>query len=155
MAFSRSVRRTSRWLALATAVASAATIAAAAGRLARCPRVGDPYFPQLGNGGFDALHYDLGVSYDPDTDRLDGRTTLTARATENLSAFDLDLHKLTVDSVRVNGQPRRVQQIRRRVADPAGLPAAARPPLHGHRLLRRCPRSRSAARSSSAPTTAG
>ncbi|WP_405841642.1 M1 family metallopeptidase [Streptomyces platensis] len=104
MALSRSVRRTSRWLALATAVASAASIAAAPGASPGAPGVGDPYFPRLGNGGFDALHYDLGVSYRPGSGRLDGRTTLTARATKNLSAFDLDLQKLTVDSVRVNGR---------------------------------------------------
>lgn len=65
MALSRSVRRTSRWLALATAVASAASIAAAPGASPGAPGVGDPYFPRLGNGGFDALHYDLGVSYRP------------------------------------------------------------------------------------------
>jgi aminopeptidase N len=104
MALSRSARRTSRWLALATAVASAATIAAAPGASPGAPGIGDPYFPKLGNGGFDALHYDLGVSYEPGSGRLDGRTTLTARATKNLSAFDLDLQKLTVDSVRVNGR---------------------------------------------------
>ncbi|MGW7573179.1 M1 family metallopeptidase [Streptomyces sp. NPDC054765] len=104
MALSRSARRTSRWLALATAVASAATIAAAPGASPGAPGVGDPYFPKLGNGGFDALHYDLGVSYQPGSGRLDGRTTLTARATQNLSAFDLDLQKLTVDSIRVNGR---------------------------------------------------
>ncbi|PBC85194.1 MULTISPECIES: M1 family metallopeptidase [unclassified Streptomyces] len=104
MALSRSARRTSRWLALATAVASAATIAAAPAASPGAPGIGDPYFPQLGNGGFDALHYDLGVSYHPGSGRLDGRTTLTARATQNLSAFDLDLQKLTVDSVRVNGR---------------------------------------------------
>ncbi|MFE3887264.1 M1 family metallopeptidase [Streptomyces lydicus] len=104
MALSRSARRTSRWLALATAVASAATIAAAPAASPGSPGIGDPYFPGLGNGGFDALHYDLGVSYHPDSGRLDGRTTLTARATQNLSAFDLDLQKLTVDSVRVNGR---------------------------------------------------
>ncbi|MFI0714252.1 M1 family metallopeptidase [Streptomyces inhibens] len=104
MALSRSARRTSRWLALATAVASAATIAAAPGASPGAPGVGDSYFPDLGNGGYDALHYDLGVSYHPDSGRLDGRTTLTARATQNLSAFDLDLQKLTVDSVKVNGR---------------------------------------------------
>ncbi|MFI9051134.1 M1 family metallopeptidase [Streptomyces sp. NPDC053427] len=104
MALSRSVRRSSRWLALATAVASAATIAAAPAASPGAPGIGDPYFPDLGNGGFDALHYDLGVSYHPDSGRLDGRTTLTARATQNLSAFDLDLQQLTVDAVRVNGR---------------------------------------------------
>jgi len=104
MAFSRSARRTSRLLGLATAVASAFVIAAAPGASHGAPGIGDPYFPDLGNGGFDALHYDLGVTYNPDTDVLDGSTTLTAKATQNLSSFDLDLQKLTVDSVRVNGR---------------------------------------------------
>ncbi|MFD7162140.1 M1 family metallopeptidase [Streptomyces violascens] len=106
MALSRSARRTSsRLLALATAVAAGLTIAAAPAASPGAPGIGDPYFPHLGNGGFDALHYDLGVSYNPDSGRLDGRTTLTARATQNLSSFDLDLQKLTVDSIRVNGKP--------------------------------------------------
>ncbi|MFD5536549.1 M1 family metallopeptidase, partial [Streptomyces sp. NPDC127079] len=63
-----------------------------------------PYFPQLGNGGFDARHYDLDIAYAPDTGRLDGRTTITARATQNLSAFDLDLQKLDVTRIEVNGR---------------------------------------------------
>ncbi|TJZ46115.1 M1 family metallopeptidase [Streptomyces piniterrae] len=104
MALSRSVRRTPRLLALATAVASAATIAAAPGASPGAPGVGDPYFPKLGNGGFDALHYDLGVSYDPDSGLLEGRTTIKAKATGNLSRFDLDLQKLRVESVKVNGR---------------------------------------------------
>ncbi|KPC67072.1 M1 family metallopeptidase [Streptomyces chattanoogensis] len=110
MALSRSARRTSRWLALATAVASAATLAAGPATASAppaspgAPGVGDPYFPELGNGGFDALHYDLGVSYDPDSGLLEGRTTIKAKATKNLSAFDLDLQKLRVESVKVNGE---------------------------------------------------
>ncbi|MEU5213061.1 M1 family metallopeptidase [Streptomyces sp. NPDC020742] len=104
MALSRSARRTSRWLALATAVASAATIAAAPQPSPGASGAGDPYFPKMGNGGYDALHYDLGVSYQPGSGRLDGRTTLTAKATQNLSSFDLDLQKLHVDAVRVNGR---------------------------------------------------
>ncbi|WHM36455.1 M1 family metallopeptidase [Streptomyces sp. BPTC-684] len=106
MALSRSARRTSRLLALATAAASAFTIAAApGGGSPGAAGIGDPYFPDLGNGGFDALHYDLGVSYHPDSGRLDGRTTITARATQTLTSFDLDLQKLTVDAIRVNGRP--------------------------------------------------
>ncbi|AOP49663.1 M1 family metallopeptidase [Streptomyces lydicus] len=128
MALSRSVRRTSRWLALATAVASAATLAAAPVASAApaptpgAPGAGDPYFPELGNGGFDALHYDLGVSYQPDSGRLDGRTTLTARATQNLSGFDLDLQKLTVDSVRVNGHRARFTRSGDEIAVRPGFP---------------------------------
>ncbi|POX40416.1 metallopeptidase [Streptomyces sp. Ru73] len=103
----RSARRRTRLLAAAIATAAACTVAAAPGASPGAPGAGDPYFPHLGNGGFDALHYDLGVSYDPDTDRLDGRTTITARATQSLSSFDLDLQQLDVTSVRVNGAPAR------------------------------------------------
>ncbi|UNO39811.1 M1 family metallopeptidase [Streptomyces sp. MST-110588] len=103
MALSRSARHRTRLLALATAAASGFAVAAAPGAAPGAPGVGDSYFPLLGNGGYDALHYDLGVSYDPASGRLDGRTTLTARATQDLSAFNLDLQKLTVTSIRVNG----------------------------------------------------
>ncbi|MFG2649459.1 M1 family metallopeptidase [Streptomyces sp. NPDC048436] len=100
MALSRSARLG----ALATAVASFCLIAAAPAPHPGSPGVGDTYFPQLGNGGFDVSHYGLDVAYNPDTDRLDGRTTITARATQNLSSFDLDLQKLEVTRIDVNGR---------------------------------------------------
>jgi aminopeptidase N len=67
--------------------------------------VGDPYFPTDGNGGYDVRHYDLDVTYDPETDLLSGTATIHARATQNLSAFNLDLSGLTVQSVHVDGRP--------------------------------------------------
>lgn len=100
MALSRSARLG----ALATATASFCLIAAAPAPHPGSDGVGDPYFPQLGNGGFDVRHYGLDVAYNPDTDRLDGRTTITARATQNLSSFDLDLQKLEVTRIEVNGR---------------------------------------------------
>ncbi|MEU8590014.1 M1 family metallopeptidase [Streptomyces sp. NPDC048664] len=100
MALSRSARLG----ILVTAAASFLTVAASSAPAPGAPGIGDSYFPQLGNGGFDARHYDLDVAYNPDTARLDGRTTLTARATQNLSAFDLDLQKLEVTRVEVNGR---------------------------------------------------
>ncbi|WP_097269248.1 M1 family metallopeptidase [Streptomyces sp. TLI_55] len=96
--------RSARLGAVATAAASFMVIAASPAPTPGAPGLGDPYFPLLGNGGFDARHYDLDVAYNPDTDRLDGRTTLTARATQNLSAFDLDLQQLEVTRVEVNGK---------------------------------------------------
>jgi hypothetical protein len=65
---------------------------------------GDPYFPLDGNGGYDTKHYFLDVKYDPDTDELDGEATIRARATQNLSRFNLDLEGLNVDSIRVDGR---------------------------------------------------
>ncbi|MFF4572661.1 M1 family metallopeptidase [Streptomyces sp. NPDC001410] len=100
MALSRSARLGT----LATAAASFLVIAAAPAPTAGAPGIGDPYFPQLGNGGFDARHYDLDIAYDPGTGRLDGRTTLTARATQNLSSFDLDLQQLEITKIEVDGR---------------------------------------------------
>ncbi|GGS13954.1 peptidase [Streptomyces humidus] len=96
--------RSARWGALATAAASFLVISASSAPTPGADGIGDVYFPQLGNGGFDARHYDLALAYDPGTDRLDGRTTITARATQNLSSFDLDLQKLEVSRVEVDGR---------------------------------------------------
>ncbi|MEU2778453.1 M1 family metallopeptidase [Streptomyces sp. NPDC007162] len=96
--------RSARLAAVATAAAATFVIAAAPAPTPGADGIGDPYFPQLGNGGFDARHYDLDIAYAPDTGRLDGRTTLTARATQNLSSFDLDLQQLDVTRIEVNGR---------------------------------------------------
>lgn len=66
------------------------------------PGLNDPYFPLDGNGGYDVEHYLLDLAYDPATDVLSGTATVTALATQNLSAFNLDLDGLTVRSVEVN-----------------------------------------------------
>ena len=67
------------------------------------PGIGDPYFPLDGNGGYDVKHYRLGVHYDPATDVLQGRATITARATRHLARFNLDLDgALEVASARVD-----------------------------------------------------
>ncbi|MFD7434652.1 M1 family metallopeptidase [Streptomyces sp. NPDC059861] len=63
----------------------------------------DPYFPKAGNGGYDVTHYDLALSYTPGTRHLTARTTITARATQDLSAFNLDLRGLRVEKVTVDG----------------------------------------------------
>ncbi len=68
------------------------------------PGIGDPYFPLDGNGGYDVQHYDLDLRYTPATDLLEGTATVTARATQDLSGFDLDLQGLEVSAVTVDGQ---------------------------------------------------
>ncbi|MCC3769512.1 M1 family metallopeptidase [Streptomyces sp. UNOC14_S4] len=69
------------------------------------PGAGDPLFPLDGNGGYHALHYGLDLSYEPATAHLDAEAVVTARATQDLSRFDLDLSGLTVRSVRVGSEP--------------------------------------------------
>jgi aminopeptidase N len=62
----------------------------------------DPYFPLDGNSGYDVEHYRIVDGYRPGTDRLRGTTKLRATATEELTAFQLDL-VLPVDRVLVDG----------------------------------------------------
>ena len=69
------------------------------------PGVGDPYYPELGNGGFDVGHYDLTLTVDVSAQRLDGVASITATATQALSSFDLDLVGLDVATVTVDGAP--------------------------------------------------
>ena len=70
--------------------------------------VGDPYFPYLGNGGYDVEHYTLDLTWRADEGALDGVTTIDATATQDLSSFSLDLSGLTVRSVTVDGEPAEV-----------------------------------------------
>jgi aminopeptidase N len=81
-------------------LASAAPVQAAGGPGA--PGIGDIYYPAYGNSGYDVSHYDVRLRYFPDTDRLTGTTTLLARATADLSSFNLDF-LLDASAVRVNG----------------------------------------------------
>ncbi|WP_055586686.1 M1 family metallopeptidase [Peterkaempfera griseoplana] len=93
--------------------------------------VGDPYFPDDGNSGYDVTHYDVHLGYDPaHPDHLDGDTTVTARATEDLDRFDLDLKGFRIGTVTVNGRPAR--EVTRSgahelVVTPAGRLPAGRP----------------------------
>ena len=60
---------------------------------ARGAGLGDPFFPNAGNGGYDVRHYSLEIGYDPATQHLDGAVLITARATQNLDRFNLDLRE--------------------------------------------------------------
>jgi aminopeptidase N len=102
----RSVIRTA--LAASVAVLTTATLAAApvsAGAPVFRPGsagLGDPYFPYEGNGGYDVGHYTLQLNYQPASRLLAGTARITARATQDLSRFDLDLYGMHVQEVRVD-----------------------------------------------------
>jgi aminopeptidase N len=106
-----------RRFALAATIAAVLAAPAAANALQASPALGDrpvagasgagdPFFPQAGNGGYDAIHYSLAIDYDPaPVNRLSGRATVVAWTTETLSRFNLDLRdSLTVTRVTVNGR---------------------------------------------------
>lgn len=69
------------------------------------PGLGDSYFPSLGNGGYDARHYDVNLKIDVDENRVQGRCRVDATALEDLSSLNLDFHGLQVDQVTVNQKP--------------------------------------------------
>jgi aminopeptidase N len=64
--------------------------------------LGDPFYPLLGNGGYDVQHYDITLNVDMEQDVVHGSTIIEARATGNLSAFDLDFSGLNILMVQVN-----------------------------------------------------
>jgi aminopeptidase N len=66
---------------------------------------GDPFAPGDGNGGYDVQHYGLKLAIDPSNlaKELDGTAEISAKATSDLTRFDLDLSRLTVASVTVDG----------------------------------------------------
>ena len=97
-------------------LAGPASAAAAPG----APGIGDPYYPNSGNGGYDVSHYDIRLNYQPANDNLSGTTTILAKATQDLSKFNLDF-LLQVKSIRVNNKVASfTQQGGELVVDPKG-----------------------------------
>ncbi|MGW4303703.1 M1 family metallopeptidase [Streptomyces sp. NPDC004646] len=88
---------------VAALLGAAAPAGSAASGKPGAPGAGDAYFPLSGNGGYDVRHYDLTLRYDVASRHLDGKAVLTARATQDLSRFDLDLKGLSVTGVTVDG----------------------------------------------------
>lgn len=67
--------------------------------------IGDVYYEQLGNGGYDARHYTLDFSVDMETGMVTGTTTMVAEATQNLSSFNLDFQGPDLTEALLNGEP--------------------------------------------------
>ena len=105
------VRRSGRLAALCLASTLVAAAASATGSTE--PRfepggvdVGDYLVKGYGNGGYDVAHYAIELRYRPATGVLSGTTTIRARATQDLSRFDLDfalpVRDVTVDGARAD-----------------------------------------------------
>jgi aminopeptidase N len=68
--------------------------------------LGDSLFPYLGNSGYDVQHYTLDLMVnDVRTGDLSGITSIEAKATQNLSSFNLDFNSFEITNINVNGQP--------------------------------------------------
>ncbi len=79
------------------------SVAAGAEPVEGATGIGDPYFPGAGNAGYDVGDYAIELRYDPATDRLDGRTTITGVTLVSLRSFSLDL-RLPATAVEVDGR---------------------------------------------------
>jgi aminopeptidase N len=93
-----------RWKAVAVAGVLAAALPASAHAAIGSNGLGDPYFPNAGNGGYDVSQYDLDLEYQPGRNVLRGRAEIAATATIDLDRFNLDLRRpLRVRRVLVDG----------------------------------------------------
>lgn len=88
---------------LGTAADSATPVASTA-CAAGSSSIGDAYFPLMGNGGYDALHYAIDLDLDVARGRIRaGTTTIDALALIELCAFNLDFRGLDITAITVDG----------------------------------------------------
>lgn len=64
--------------------------------------IGDIYYTELGNGGYDVQHYIIDLDVDVDNNHLAGTVTIDALATQSLSAFNLDFDPLTIHTITID-----------------------------------------------------
>jgi aminopeptidase N len=93
--------------------------------------IGDPYYPDDGNRGYDVKRYHVRLRYFRPTQRIAATTTIASRATARLPRFNLDLLGMTITKVTVDGKPAR----HRRAAAHELVIRPARPVAAGHRFL--------------------
>jgi aminopeptidase N len=100
--------------------------------------IGDPYFPLMGNSGYDVLHYDIALDLDVANGEIDlGRATIDAVAMVDLCAFNLDFVGLEIDGITVNDAPAAFSRLGGELTVipasplPAGAPFTAEVAYHG------------------------
>jgi aminopeptidase N len=105
------MNRSKRSSGACAALLAAAALVAAAPAVAAPPEfspgsdgLGDPYFPLAGNGGYDVQHYSLDLDYVRAGNQLDAVARIRAKATQDLSRFNLDLRGFEIGELEVNGQ---------------------------------------------------
>ena len=91
--------------ALAAALLLSAACSAGEEPSAGSPGLGDPLYPNLGNGGYEVSHYTLTLDVDVDRNFVSGKASIEANATQALSSFNLDMRGLTVLETRVSDRP--------------------------------------------------
>ncbi len=90
--------------------------------------VGDPYFPNLGNTGYDVSSYDLDLRIDTEgADQLAGVATIAFTATDDVDQISFDLRGLTVSEARLGDTILETEQVddKLRLRFPETLPAGS------------------------------
>jgi aminopeptidase N len=64
---------------------------------------GDSLYPELGSADLDVQTYDVRLSYDPSTRKLDGSVAITVAITGSVDELVLDADELEVETVSVDG----------------------------------------------------
>ena len=67
--------------------------------------IGDPYFPMMGNGGYDVLSYDIALDVDMANRQVAGTVTIRAISTQALGQFNFDFADLTISTLLVDDAP--------------------------------------------------
>ena len=96
------VRKSVRFALLFVPLLASAVVFAQSSPQPGAPGIGDPLYPNFGNGGYDVQHYTLDLTVDPKSDTLNGDVTINANATQDLSRFDLDLIGFQVTSITID-----------------------------------------------------
>ena len=65
--------------------------------------LGDPYFADLGNGGYDVQHYSIALAIDVEGNQIAGTTTIEALSTQELTSLNLEFVGLEISAISVNG----------------------------------------------------
>ncbi|MFT4188226.1 MAG: M1 family metallopeptidase [Aeromicrobium sp.] len=99
---------------------------------------GDAYVPGHGDPSFAVDHYDLDLTVNLAANALSGVATLTCRALADLASFELDLYRLRVGKVVIDGRPpakhaqrRHKVVLRPRATIPAGAAFTVKIPYSG------------------------
>ncbi len=66
--------------------------------------LGDPYFPDFGNDGYDIQHYTIALNVNMEEQTLNGSVTIEAFALQDLSVFHLDFLGMSIKQIMVNDE---------------------------------------------------
>lgn len=66
--------------------------------------VNERYVPHHGDATWDATHYDLRLTYGPESNRLDGRAQIHGVARAPLTTITLDLYRLRARKIAIDGK---------------------------------------------------